>query len=76
MGTNFYVPKSGYQSQKRPVLLPHLKYLILETPYTFFSLHSVGISVLCTLNALSPVFSGINNNKLFSFCLKDMEKML
>ena len=32
--------------------------------------------ILCTLNALSPVFSDINNNNLFLFCLKDMEKML
>ena len=41
----------------------HLKYLILETPYTFF-IYSVGILVLHTLNTLSPVFSGINNNNV------------
>ena len=40
------------------------KYLITETPYTFFSIFS--ILVLHTLNTLSPVFSGISNNK-FSF---------
>ena len=51
-----------------------LKDIILETPYTF-SLYSVGILVLCTLSALSPVFSNISNSNLFLFCLKDMEKM-
>ena len=44
----------------------HLKYLILETPYTFFSIFS-------TLNTLSPVFPGTNNNNLLH--LKDIEKM-
>ena len=59
------------QSEK----LIHLKCLIFETPYTF-SLHSVGILVLPTLNGVSPVFPAINNNNLFLFCLKDMEKIL
>ena len=53
--------------------LIHLKYLILETPYTF-SLYSVGILDLCTLNALSPVFSSINNNKLFLVLLEEYEE--
>ena len=49
---------------------------ILETPYTFFSiLHSVGILVLRTLNTISSVFSGINNNNLSRFWLNDKEKI-
>ena len=43
-----------------------LKYLILEKPYTFFSIFSWYFIVLHTLNFLSPMFSGINNNN-FSF---------
>ena len=46
--------------------LIRLKYLILETPYTFFSIFSWYFIVLHTLNFLSPMFSGINNNN-FSF---------
>ena len=46
--------------------LIRLKYLILETPYTFFSIFSWYFIVLHTLNFLSPLFSGINNNN-FSF---------
>ena len=42
----------------------YFKYLILETPYTL-SLYSAGILVLHTLNTISPMFSGINNNFLF-----------
>ena len=41
-----------------------------------FSLYSVGILVLRTLNTPSPVFSGINNSNLSFFYLKDIEKML
>ena len=44
-----------------------LKYLILETPYTFFSIFSWYFIVLHTLNFLSPMFSGINNNNFFLF---------
>ena len=55
--------------------LMQLKYLILETPHTFFSKVSWN-STLRILNALSPMFSGINNNNLFLFCLKDIGKML
>ena len=39
-----------------------------------FSLHSVGILVLPLLNTLPLVFSGINNNNLLLFDVKDMEK--
>ena len=46
--------------------LIRLKYLILETPYTFFSILSWYFIVLQKLNFLSPTFSGINNNN-FSF---------
>ena len=46
--------------------LIRLKYLILETPYTFFSIFSWYFIVLHILNFLSPMFSGINNNN-FSF---------
>ena len=43
-----------------------LKYLILETPYTFLSIFSWYFIVLITLKFLSSMFSGINNNN-FSF---------
>ena len=45
--------------------LIRLKYLILETSCTFFSLFSWYFIALHTLNFLSPMFSDINNN--FSF---------
>ena len=45
--------------------LIRLKYLILETPYTFFSIFSWYFIVLHTLNFISPMFSGINNNFTF-----------
>ena len=40
--------------------------IILETPYTFFSIFSWHFIVLHALNSLSPMFWGINNNS-FSF---------
>ena len=46
--------------------LIRLKYLILETTYTFFSIFSWYVIVLHTLNFPSPMFSVINNNN-FSF---------
>ena len=39
-----------------------------------FILYSVSILVLRTMNTTSTMFSGINNNNLFLFCLKDTEK--
>ena len=54
--------RSGSQLKK----LIRLKYLILETPYSFFSIFCWYFLVLHTLNFLSPMFSGINNNN-FSF---------
>ena len=47
--------------------LIRLKYLILETPYTFFSIFSWYFIVLHTLNFLSPMFSVIVNNNLSFF---------
>ena len=47
--------------------LIHLKYLILETPYNFFSIFSWYFIVLHTLNFLSRMFSGINNNNISFF---------
>ena len=46
--------------------LMRLKYLILETPYTVFSIFSWYFIVLHTINFRSPMFSGINNSN-FSF---------
>ena len=46
--------------------LIRLKYLILETPYTFFSIFSWYFIVIHILNFLSPMFSDNNNNN-FSF---------
>ena len=57
-----FLKRIGSQLKK----LIRLKYLILETPYTFFSIFSWYFIVLHTLNFLSPMFSGINNNN-FSF---------
>ena len=51
-------------SQFKKLIL--LKYLILETPYTFFSIFSWYFIVLHTFNFLLPMFSGIYNNN-FSF---------
>ena len=47
--------------------LIHLKYLILETPYNFFSIFSWYFIVLHTLNFLSRMVSGINNNNISFF---------
>ena len=44
-----------------------LKYLILETRYTFFSILSWYFIVLHSLNFLSSMFSGINNNNFSNF---------
>ena len=47
--------------------LIRLKYLILETPYTFFSIFSWYFIVLHTLNFLSSMFSVTNNDNFFFF---------
>ena len=62
-----------FDSQSKKLI--HLKYLILETPYTFFSIFSWYFSFTHTEH-VSPVFSVINNNNLSFFCLKDIQKML
>ena len=64
-----YSSKTMYWIDSQSKNLIHLKYVILETPYNF-SLYSVGILVLGALNALSPVFPGINNNSNFLVLLK------
>ena len=46
--------------------LIHLKHLILETSYTFFSIFCWYFIVVHTLKFLPPMFLGINNNN-FSF---------
>ena len=52
--------------------LIRLKYLILETPYNFFSIFSWYFVVLNTLNVLSPMFSDINNNNFCFFGLSNL----
>ena len=47
--------------------LIRLKYFILETPYTFSSIFRWYFIVLHTLNFVSPMFSGINNNNVSFF---------
>ena len=61
-----YSSKAMCRTDSQLKKLVHLKYLILETPYTFFFIPSWYFRVLHTLNFLSPMFSGINNNN-FSF---------
>ena len=60
-----YSSKGMYRIYRQLKRMIRLKYLFLETPYTF-PLYSVGVLVLHTLNTLSPIFSGVSNNK-FSF---------
>ena len=45
--------------------LIRLRYLIPETPYTFFSILSWYFIVLHTFNTLSPMLLRINNNLSF-----------
>ena len=49
--------------------LIRLKYLIIETPYTFLSIFGWYFKVLDRLNFLSSMFSGINNNNFLFFGL-------
>ena len=57
--------KIDSQLKKKKKMI-RLKYLILETTYTLFSIFNRYYIVLHTLNFLSPMFSGINSNN-FSF---------
>ena len=52
--------------------LIRLKYLILETPYTFFSIFSWYFIVLHTVNFLSPMFPVINKNNFSFFGLSSL----
>ena len=62
---SFYSSKvNRINSQSKKLI--RLKYLILETTYTFFSIFSWYVIVLHTLNIPSPMFSVINSNN-FSF---------
>ena len=54
-------------SQLKKKKMIRLKYLILETTYTLFSIFNRYYIVLHTLNFLSPVFSGINSNNVSFF---------
>ena len=64
---NYYIhQKECVELTSQLKKLMRLKYLILETPYTFFSIFSWYFIVLHTFNFLSPIFSGINNDN-FSF---------
>ena len=64
-----YSWKGMYRIDSQLKKLIRLKYLILETPYNFFSIFSWYIIVLLTLNLLSPMFSSFKNNNfsLFGF---------
>ena len=61
-----YSPKGMCRIDSQLKKMIRLKYLILETPYTFFSTFSKYFIVFHTLKFLLPMFSGINNNN-FSF---------
>ena len=62
---NYYIDqKECVGVAVNPKKLIHMKYWILP-----FLLYSVSILVLSTMNPLSILISGINNNNLFLFCL-------
>ena len=62
---NYYIDqKECVGVAVNPKKLIHMKYWILP-----FLLYSVSILVLNTMNPLSILISGINNNNLFLFCL-------
>ena len=70
--TLLYSSKGMCRIDSQSKKLIHLKYLILETPYTFFSIFSWYFIVLHTLNVLSPMFSGINSNNFSFFGLSNL----
>ena len=70
--TLLYSSKGMCRIDSQSKKLIHLKYLILETPYTFFSIFSWYFIVLHTLNVLSPTFSGINSNNFSFFGLSNL----
>ena len=70
--TLLYSSKGMCRIDSKSKKLIRLKYLILETPYTFFSIFSWYFIVLHTLNVLSPTFSGINSNNFSFFGLSNL----
>ena len=70
--TLLYSSKGMCRIDSKSKKLIRLKYLILETPYTFFSIFSWYFIVLHTLNVLSPMFSGINSNNFSFFGLSNL----
>ena len=70
--TLLYSSKGMCRIDSQSKKLIHLKYLILETPYTFFSIFSWYFIVLHTLKVLSPMFSGINSNNFSFFGLSNL----
>ena len=70
--TLLYSSKGMCRIDSQSKKLIRLKYLILETPYTFFSIFSWYFIVLQTLNVLSPMFSGINSNNFSFFGLSNL----
>ena len=61
-----YLSKGMCKTDSQLKKFIRLKYLIIETSFTFFSIFSWYFTVLHTLKFLSPMFSVINNNN-FSF---------
>ena len=70
--TLLYSSKGMCRIDSQSKKLIRLKYLILETPYTFFSIFSWYFIVLHTLNVLSPTFSGLNSNNFSFFGLSNL----
>ena len=70
--TLLYSSKGMCRIDSQSKKLIRLKYLILATPYTFFSIFSWYFIVLHTLNVLSPMFSGINSNNFSFFGLSNL----
>ena len=70
--TLLYSSKGMCRIDSKSKKLIRLKYLILETPYTFFSIFSWYFIVLHTLKVLSPMFSGINSNNFSFFGLSNL----
>ena len=64
-----YSSKGMCRNDTQSKRLIRLKYLIIETPYTFLSIFGWYFKVLDRLNFLSSMFSGINNNNFLFFGL-------
>ena len=68
--------KVGFEIAEVARFLNYISSYSWNTLYFSLYIQFSCILVLRALNTLSPVFSSINNNNLFLFYLKDMEKML